>query len=93
MHYARTTKLIKALPDDPKGNILWVVYNKDMVANAEKQIIEIKGQEYFDKYVKVTCSSGEISGLKCSAMIVDELYETNTYFDPMLHAMLGNGYD
>lgn len=94
MHYSRTLKLIKELPDEPKSKILWVVYNKDMIANAEQQIIEIKGQDYFDKYVTVTSGGDDIGGREVTTVIVDDvLSKTTMYFDPMLHAMRGNGYD
>jgi hypothetical protein len=94
VHYNRTIKLIEALPDEPDNKIVWVVYNKDMIANAKQQIIEVKGQDYFDKYVTVTSGGDEVSGRKVTSVIIDEVpSKSSMYFDPMLHAMKGNGYD
>ncbi len=65
-------ELIQKFPDEPVANIIYYVYNDDMVEAAEELIVSVKGQEYFDEHVTV-CSIGRFnpSHTKCLA-----------YYDP-----------
>lgn len=74
----RQHKAISSLPDCPKSNILWIVYNDDMVDYTRAMIEEIKGKDYM-KFVKVVSrlNSSRESG--------------SVYFDPMLLDHIGNG--
>lgn len=48
-----STELIRKFPEDPKEPILYVVYNEDMVSDAEFLIASIHGQDYLDRNVTV----------------------------------------
>lgn len=74
----RQHKAISSLPDCPKSNILWIVYNDDMVEYTRNMIEEIKGKDYM-KFVKV------VSRLHSSRE------PGSVYFDPMLLDHIGNG--
>jgi hypothetical protein len=74
------TKVMKAIFSLPEEPITWVCYNNDMIGYYENLIREVKGSEFFDKYVKVISISGEKNNSKL-------------YFDPTLHDLMGNGYE
>jgi hypothetical protein len=76
-HSGKTTKMIFNLPEEP---VTWVCYNDDMVPYYEQLICEIKGTEYFRKYVSVV----SISATRSNSRI---------YLDPALHDLIGNGYE
>lgn len=64
----------------PEQELTWVVYNANMISYAQCLIIQYRGLEFFDKYVKVIsrdCADGAKGIL---------------YFDPDLFNLVGNGY-
>ena len=77
---AKTVDRILTLPEK---DLTWVVYNANMVPTATKLIIDLRGIEFFSKYVRV--SSRDIEDIEsCGEGIV--------YFDPNLFNHIGNGY-
>ena len=64
----------------PEQDVIWVCYNDDMIPYYEELIKKLRGGAYFEKYVKVV-ASGEMGN------------SSNTYLDPMLYELRGNGYD
>lgn len=76
----RTDLAISALPNIPEKNIIWLVYNDDMVENTEDRIIELRGQHFFDNYITVKSIDSHID-------------PTNSivYYDPNLYDLIGNG--
>lgn len=74
----RQHKAITRLPDCPTSNILWIVYNDDMVGYTQKMIEDIKGKDYM-KFIKVV--SRDHSSKEPGTV----------YFDPMFLDHIGNG--
>jgi hypothetical protein len=64
----------------PEEKLTWVVYNANMVNYAQMLIIQLRGLDYFDKYVKVV-SRDDSAGA-----------QGKMYFDPNLFNLIGNGY-
>lgn len=64
----------------PEEKLTWVVYNANMVNYAQMLIIQLRGLDYFDKYVKVV-SRDDSTGA-----------QGKMYFDPNLFNLIGNGY-
>lgn len=64
----------------PEERLTWVVYNSNMVSYAQMLIIQLRGLEFFDKYVKVVSREEP------------ELPQGKTYHDPGLFNHIGNGY-
>lgn len=64
----------------PEEELTWVVYNANMVNYAQMLIIQLRGLDYFDKYVKVV-SREDSTGA-----------QGKMYFDPNLFNLIGNGY-
>ena len=64
----------------PEQELTWVVYNANMVSQAQMLIIALRGLDFFDDYVKVVsreCGNGAQGVL---------------YFDPNIFQLIGNGY-
>lgn len=73
---------IEKFPADPESNIVYYVYEKNMVEATESLIAEIHGQEYLDKYVSVVAiSDGLPEALKGIYLNANTL---STYFDPLV---------
>lgn len=83
MRSGKMDACIRSLPTSPDKQIYWIVYNEDMVPHTEDLIREIRGQEYFDKYVTVVSKSNPSK----------ERTKGTVYFDPTLLDLLGNGND
>lgn len=64
----------------PEQDLTWVVYNANMISYAQMLIIQYRGLEFFDNYVKVV-SRDNVDGAKGIM-----------YFDPDLFNLIGNGY-
>jgi len=63
--------------------VTWVVYNANMVPAATTLIIDLRGIDYFSKYVRV--ASRDVDDIEsCGKAVV--------YFDPNLFNLIGNGY-
>lgn len=77
----RLTASITSLPASPAKHIYWIVYNQDMIKEAEDRIRSIKGSDYFDKYVTVVAKNDPSK----------ERTTGTVYFDPNLLDLLGNG--
>jgi hypothetical protein len=77
--YERQREAILRLPDDDGKQIVWIVYNNDMVKGTMRLIEELRGEEFLRK-VKV------VSRMNSSK------YNGRIHFDPTLHDLLGNGY-
>lgn len=77
----RINASIRSLPATPDKRIYWIVYNEDMVSYTENLIREIRGREYFDKYVTVVAKNDPSK----------ERTKGTVYFDPSLLDLLGNG--
>ena len=74
-------KTVEAILTLPEEELTWVVYNANMVSNAQMLIIALRGIEFFDDYVKVVsreCGNGA---------------QGHLYFDPNIFNLIGNGYD
>lgn len=82
-----STELIKKFPADPDSPILFFVYNKEMVSEAEFLISVIHGQEYLDKYVTVLPIGTDEARLKQNSNNV------SIYIDPTVFSMRTNGYN
>ena len=65
----------------PETELTWVVYNANMISQAQMLIIALRGLEYFDEYVHVISRE---CGDDASGIL---------YFDPNMFKLLGNGYD
>jgi phosphoribosyl-ATP pyrophosphohydrolase len=74
-------KTVEAVMNLPEKDLTWVVYNANMVSYAQMVIIQLRGLEFFDKYVKVV-SREDSTGAR--GMM---------YFDPKFFEHIGNGYD
>ena len=70
-----STELIRKLPDYPDQPILFVVYNDDMVDDAEFYIATLRGQDYLDKHVTVVPLNTK----------VDDVRKYAVYIDPMVY--------
>lgn len=76
------TKTIEKFPSDPKAQIIYYVYEKNMVKATESLIAEIHGQDYLDKYVTVSAiGDGVPVELKNAYLSANEFH---TYFDPLV---------
>lgn len=73
-------KTVEAVMNLPEQELTWVVYNANMVSYAQMLIIQLRGLEYFDKYVKVV-SREDSTGA-----------QGVLYFDPKFFQLVGNGY-
>jgi hypothetical protein len=73
----KTAEMIQNLPE---RDLTWVVYNANMIQHACMLIIQFRGLEFFDKYVRVISRD-------CADEAKGELY-----LDPELHNLIGNGY-
>lgn len=78
----QSIKTIEKFPADPQAQIVYYVYEKNMIAATESLIAEVHGQEYLDKYVTVTAIGDGIP------VAIKEAY-TNAasiaaYFDPLV---------
>jgi len=49
-----SSELIRKMPNTPKQKILFVVYNEDMIKEAEQMIATIHSREYLWDHVTVT---------------------------------------
>lgn len=82
----RSIGIIQKFPVKPDRHIIYVVYSEDMVKSIEDLISDVHGKYYFDNYVSVTSTDGtplkSLAGKGCMM-----------YFDPMVHAYNGNGYN
>lgn len=74
----KTAEMIRNLPEQ---ELTWVVYNANMISYAQMLIIQYRGLEFFDNYVKVV-SRDRADGAKGTL-----------YFDPSMFLLMGNGYD
>lgn len=74
----KAINLINRLPIEPPKQIIWIVYNDDLIDSAKALIQEIRGPEYM-QYVTVVSKSNS--------------YRLNgaIYFDPSLYDLIGNG--
>lgn len=77
----KTEAAIRRLPDKPKKQIVWIVYNNDMVEFTRSQIARIKGEEYLRNYVIVTPRS------------TSSKYNGQIVFDPRFFDLEGNGFN
>lgn len=77
----KTIQAINSLPDNPVKKIYWIVYNEDMVKYTQDLIIQVKGEEYFHKYVRVV-PKGDSSKRRSKGTV---------YFDPNLMDLISNG--
>jgi hypothetical protein len=74
-------KTVESILSLPEKKLTWVVYNANMVQTAVMLIIQLRGVDFFDDYVKVVsreCGDGAQGAL---------------YFDPNIFNLIGNGYD
>lgn len=76
-------KTVDTILNLPEEDITWVVYNANMVASATTLIIELRGIEYFSKYVRV--ASRDVDDIESCG-------KAKVYFDPNLFNLIGNGY-
>ena len=77
-------KTVDAILNLPEEDVTWVVYNANMVGAHTSLIIELRGIEYFSKYVRV--ASRDIDDIESCG-------EAKVYFEPNLFNYIGNGYD
>lgn len=77
-------KTVDAILKLPEEDVTWVVYNANMVGAHTSLIIELRGIEYFSKYVRV--ASRDIDDIESCG-------EAKVYFEPNLFNYIGNGYD
>ena len=86
MTIERAIETIEKFPVDPDAQIIYVVYNTDMVQAAESLISEIHGKNYLKEYVYVIAQGSALP---------EELEDKTCtiYFDPALHDYKGNGYN
>lgn len=76
-------KTVDAILNLPEEDITWVVYNANMVGAHTTLIIDLRGIEYFSKYVRV--ASRDVDD-------IDSCGAGKIYFDPNLFNYIGNGY-
>lgn len=57
-----TTELIRKFPQEPTRPIVFVVYHKDYIHDAEDMISIIHGQDYLSQYVRVIDINHEHGG-------------------------------
>lgn len=77
---SRVAKRHKTIMNLPNERITWVCYNEEMIPYYETLIKELRGEEFFNKYVTVVADGQPELG-------------SNTYFDRSLYELRGNGYD
>lgn len=70
-----STEMIRRFPTQPAKPILFVVYNKDHVDDAEFYISQIHGVAYLNKYVTVVPLNTK----------VDDYRSYDVYIDPMVY--------
>ena len=81
----KTVKAIMQLPADKK--CLWMCYNDDQKVHYERLIREVRGSEYFDKYVTLLATEdGRWTGYTA------RYNSEHVYFAPELQRLRGNGY-
>jgi len=73
-------KTVEAVMNLPEEELTWVVYNSNLISGAQMLIIQLRGLEFFDKYVKVVSREEP------------ETPQGKTYHDPGLFNLIGNGY-
>ena len=76
-------KTVDAILNLPEEDITWVVYNANMVSAHTTLIIELRGIDYFSKYVRV--ASRDVDDIESCG-------EAKIYFEPRLFNYIGNGY-
>lgn len=81
LYGAATVDRILTLPEE---DVTWVVYNANMVGAHTSLIIELRGIEYFSKFVRV--ASRDIDDIESCG-------KGRIYFEPNLFNYIGNGYD
>lgn len=69
-----STELIRKFPDTPDKQILFVVYNKEMMMEAKALIGTIHGVDYLEKHVKVVPFTEQQEDL--------DLTQYSVYIDP-----------
>lgn len=78
----QSVKTIEKFPADPQAQIVYYVYEKNMIEAAESLIVEVHGREYLDKYVTVSAIGDGIP------VALKEAYTNATsiaaYFDPLI---------
>lgn len=74
---SKTDQIINNLPNK---QLTWVCYNESMIPYYEALIKELRGEDFFNQYVTVIADGHPALG-------------SNTYFDPTLYELRGNGYD
>mgnify|MGYP006298966827 CR=1 FL=1 len=67
---------------DPKSQIVYYVYEKNMVEATESLIAEIHGQEYLDRYVTVAAIGDGVPVEVKDAYINASSF--SAYFDPLV---------
>lgn len=77
-------KTVDAILNLPEEDVTWVVYNANMVPAHASLIIELRGADYFVKYVRVAARDVDD---------IDSCGEGRIYFEPNLFNYIGNGYD
>lgn len=70
-----STELIRKFPDTPQAPILYVVYNNEMVIDAEELIAVIHGPDYLNEHVTVVPLSTK----------VDDHLKYDVYMDPTVY--------
>ena len=81
LYGVRTVDRILTLPEE---DVTWVVYNANMVGAHTSLIIELRGIEYFSKFVRV--AARDIDDIESCG-------KSRIYFEPNLFNYIGNGYD
>lgn len=76
----RTGKVRGHIMRLPNEQVTWVCYNDDMIPYYETLIKELRGVDYYEQYVTVIASGQALNG-------------SNTFLDPSLYELRGNGYD
>lgn len=72
-----STELIRKFPETPFEPILYVVYNEDMINDAETLISIIHGEEYVDKHVKVVAFN--------ASPPLNKTRKYQVYIDPLVY--------
>lgn len=75
----RNVAAILAIPEIPYKNIVWLVYDEDMVSQVESLFVKLRGQYFFDTYITVSPIGKKLSG------------NSFNYYDPNLYDLIGNG--
>lgn len=78
-----STEMIRKFPKKPTTDILFVVYNQDMIEDAETLIGVIHGFDYLDKYVTV---------VPLNTKVEDHL-NYDVYIDPMVYKYMHSWND